>query len=89
MAEDKVRERFVVDIALEEGIELSDRQRAAIAQHISTLGHVLALEDIPGVRVLHPQSKIAYGHRHESTRRAACRMCMIYAEDEQNSNTIA
>lgn len=89
MAE-KIRERFVVDGAFEEGVELSERERMEIASRLSSLLHTVAIGVLAPdrVKVLQPQMKVRYAHRHESTESQSCRYCVSYADDEQNSNTI-
>lgn len=88
---EKVRERFVVDGAFEEGVELSDRERMEIASRLSSLLHtvVLGVLSPDRVKVLQPSMKVRYAHRHESTMDRSCPYCVSYADDEQNSSTIA
>ena len=88
---DPVRERFVVDLAFDESVELSDRQRMAIAARISSLAHTIAAAEVAPntVKLMHPDYKVQYAHRHESTPGRSCRYCVANADDEMNSSNIA
>lgn len=89
MAEN-VRERFVIDLGLEEAAELSQRERDEIASKLSSLAHTVAIGVLAPdrVRVIHPGYKARYAHRHESTADQSCRYCVAYSDDELNSENI-
>jgi hypothetical protein len=85
------RERFAVDVGVEmpDGMELTGRQRRAVAAHIQTLAEVLAFEEIKDLEVLSRLTyKVSYGHRHESTEDYSCAHCNQQAADGQNSENL-
>jgi len=90
MAEN-VRERFTVDLPLEEGVLLSDHERHQIAENILTIASVLIADVLKekGAEVIPTNDPVVYGHRHESTRSNSCMYCLSYADDRRNSHNIS
>lgn len=85
------RLRIAVDV-IHEGPKLSPSAQQLVAKEFSTLGHVIAFQDIKNIEVVYtdPDERVTYTHYHDGGS-GYCDMrsgCLQQAQDELNQEDL-